>query len=112
MILKNKNEKLYDVPGGGIELGETIEEALQREAMEEAGATITIGKLIHLQQGFFKHGNGNFYQTVQLFYAAELIADLQQPSDHTTEFVQFTALTGLDDYPLPNAVLTALEHLR
>jgi ADP-ribose pyrophosphatase YjhB (NUDIX family) len=33
---------IHDVPGGGIELGETLHEALEREVMEEVGLAISI----------------------------------------------------------------------
>lgn len=104
LILKNKNEKLYDIPGGGIEMGESIEEALHREAMEEAGASVKIGQLIDVAQGWFKHVNGNFYQTLQLFYAAELIGELVEPTEGTTEWVGWVKMNELDKYPLPTAV--------
>lgn len=38
LIIKNKLEKLYDIVGGGIEFGEDILEALERECMEEGGS--------------------------------------------------------------------------
>lgn len=112
LILKNKNEKLYDVPGGGIDLGETIAEGLQRELMEEAGATAEIGDLIYLQEGFFKHAKGNFYQTIQLFYRAILVGDLVESTEGTTEFVDFVKLNELEQYPLPKAVLQAISKLK
>lgn len=111
LLIKNKNEKLYDVPGGGVDLGETIEQALKRELIEEAGATAKIGKLLHLQEGFFKHANGMYYQTIQLFYESKLIGNLVTSTEGTTEFVDFVSQSDLSLYPLPIGAAKAVTCL-
>lgn len=44
---KAKNERgLWEFPGGSVEFGETLAEALQREMQEEYGVTIEVGELL------------------------------------------------------------------
>ncbi|KXK53626.1 MAG: NUDIX domain-containing protein [Chloroflexi bacterium] len=40
----------YNLPGGGADPGETVEEACIREVYEEAGARITIGRLLMVRE--------------------------------------------------------------
>lgn len=64
--------------GGGVDIGETIEEALHREAVEEAGTRIKIGKLLFTAMDWFYHRKGKFYQTLQLYYQAEMMDGLKK----------------------------------
>ncbi len=41
---------LYTVPGGHVELGETLEQAMIREAKEEVGLDVSIVELLSVQQ--------------------------------------------------------------
>lgn len=45
-ILAIKNDRGWDIPGGHVEQGETVEEALIREVEEEAGASFSDAKLL------------------------------------------------------------------
>lgn len=108
LIIKNRKEVLHDVIGGGIEMGETVEDALHREAMEEGGAEIKIGELIHTSFDWFYHMRGTFHQTVQMFYLATLVGELQTPTEDDIEWVKFVPLSDIAQFPLPTAVQIAL----
>lgn len=43
---KDENGIHYNLPGGGVDVGESIEKAVQRECLEEACAEVTVGRLL------------------------------------------------------------------
>ena len=105
LIIKNSREKYNDIIGGGIETGETAEEALAREAMEEGGVKLNIGQLLHAQIVWIYHENGKYYKKCQLFYLAELSGALQNPTEPEIEWVTFVPLTAVcKEYRLPKTV--------
>jgi 8-oxo-dGTP diphosphatase len=55
-------------PGGGIEMGETMENALQREFLEETGLEIKVGKLLFINQ--FVHLP---FHAIEFFFLVEVI---------------------------------------
>lgn len=105
LIIKNKLEKLFDIVGGGIEFGEDIEKALRREAREEAGVDLKLGKILDAQVGWFFHRQGSFHQTLQLFYQAEIVGDLIEPTETDIEWRGFVPIDEIGvKYRLPEFV--------
>ena len=50
-----KNERgLWEFPGGSVEFGETMADALRREMWEEFGIEITVGKLLDVVDNILK----------------------------------------------------------
>lgn len=53
LVKSNKWNGLYYIPGGHVEEGERIKDALKREITEEVGLKIKILKFIGVQEGIF-----------------------------------------------------------
>jgi 8-oxo-dGTP diphosphatase len=74
-ILLVKLDKGYDLPGGGVELGEPCEQAVIREVQEESGIIARNPRLLAVDTDFFRtsdgNGGGEFVQSVLLYYACE-----------------------------------------
>ena len=50
ILMTNLNSRGWDIPGGHVEIGESPEEALHREVMEETGALLSHVRLLGYQR--------------------------------------------------------------
>ena len=91
---------LWSVPGGLVELGETIEDAARREMAEETGISIKIVRLLDVADNIVRDGQGKirFHYVLIDFLAHPLTSSVKAQSDASkARWVKFNELT---DYPL------------
>lgn len=71
LIVDNSNGEndIWSYPGGGIEEGETFEQTLRRELVEETGLPIQVGKIVFIQDMTFKNGN----RQIEIFFYCKII---------------------------------------
>ena len=84
---------LWEFPGGKVETGETLPEALIRELSEEMGVKITVGEPL----GSYRHAYTHFKVTVHTFNAAIMKGD---PKPLQSEQVEWVTINRLGEYPM------------
>lgn len=112
LVHRATHETFWTFPGGGAEIGETSEETLRREMVEELGVEVQVERLLWMVENFF-HYEGRDWHEIGLYYlmqipdsfpfAPEGIIHRVQDGDNDLEFkwVEATtaALTALDIPP-------------
>lgn len=75
----------YDLPGGGVDPGETTEQAVVREFAEETGLMVTAGEVLVRADQYFVNDDGKTFNVRGAFLAVTIDAlrpELKTEPDH------------------------------
>ena len=89
-----------DLPGGGLDPGETAQDAAQRECGEEAGLAVVVEAEVARADHYFTNEDGSRVNTRGVFFAARLVRpapELKTEDNHALEWMApHEALAALD----------------
>ena len=80
LVQRDRNGSEYALPGGHVKIGETLEDGLIREAMEEMGAKVKCKRLLWSEECFWMW-NGKKAHNVAFYYLTELCSDVEIPEN-------------------------------
>jgi mutator protein MutT len=96
-------------PGGLVELGEPIQDALVREVQEETGWTVRVGELVKLLDYIERDGSSRVrYHYIIADYLCEYVGGELQAGSDVAE-VEVVPIDRLSEYDLSREALEVIE---
>ena len=85
LLLKMRHNGKYHLPGGGIHIGERMQETLKREVREETGMEISVGQFLRFEEVFFYYDpSGKAYHGLHFYFICRS-KTLKLPADEEVD---------------------------
>lgn len=114
-ILLSRQWDGYDMPGGGIEIHETIEEGLKREFIEETGIEVELLQPFHCETSFFnpshsaKHKH-EYWNSLLIYYLVKKVGgeiskdNFDEEEKDYADMAEWISLDGINKLKFINSV--------
>ena len=105
LVIRRTDNDLWSIPGGGMEPGGTVSEAVIREVREESGYNVKPTRLVGVFSDpahVIAYDDGEVRQAFSLCFNCTLIAGTARTSSETS-VVEWIRLTELDQFDIHQA---------
>ncbi|WP_163512687.1 NUDIX hydrolase [Fodinicola acaciae] len=104
LMVHRTDNKLWAVPGGGVDIGETVADAVVREVEEETGINVEVTGLVGIYSNphhVMAYDDGEVRQQFSMCFTTRILGGTLRTSDETSEvvFVQPAELDKLNIHP-------------
>ena len=117
LVHRNINSNHYALIGGRIEIGESSDETVKREIMEELGKKVEVTGYVATIENFFKM-KGSKYHEIMFVHKIEFTNEDDKKIEYTMKNIEgkdylqyeWIEINKIDEYPLlPRAVKEVLK---
>jgi ADP-ribose pyrophosphatase YjhB (NUDIX family) len=90
LLVSNRDEHGWDVPGGALEPGETLRETARREVREETGLGCELGEALAVNRFAFEPetGEGSLVEGLWVYYEGEPTGGTLDPQEADEEILE------------------------
>jgi len=112
LLQRRKDNDLWSLPGGAMEIGESIAQTVLREVQEESGLHVEVVRLVGIYtdpRHVIAYSNGEVRQQFSICFACRVVGGELRPSDESTD-VAFFAPDELEDLNIQPSIRLRLQH--
>ncbi|MFD4407590.1 NUDIX hydrolase [Nocardia sp. NPDC058499] len=112
LMIRRTDNDLHAIPGGGLEAGETVTQAVEREVIEETGITVEVKSLVGIfsnPEHVIAFDDGEVRQEFSICFRAAPVAGQLRTSSESKE-VAWVAPQRLHELNIHPSIRLRIEH--